>query len=116
MTLNGKNINTFCKQMRFEKIIEFQKGGLGLFQTIKGSYPTLVRVFLCPRVGPFPFLGLTLRWENLGIYLALQLILCNYLDHCFKQNFFMITYKYVLPGHYIIYIYIYYVIYIIYIM
>ena len=37
--------------------------------------PTLVRatVFLCPCVGPFPFLGVMLRCDSLGIYLALQL-------------------------------------------
>ena len=39
------------------------------------------RVFLGPRVGPYSFLGLTLRGDNLGIYLALQLTLLNYLDH-----------------------------------
>ena len=27
-----------------------------------GSIPTLVRVFLCPCVGPFPSVGLTLTW------------------------------------------------------
>ena len=48
---------------------------------VKGSKPNLIRVFLCPRVGLFPFLGLTLRWDNLAIYLALQLTLYNYLHH-----------------------------------
>ena len=41
----------------------------------------MIRVFLCPRVGLFLFLGPTLRWDNLAIYLALQLTLYNYLDH-----------------------------------
>lgn len=45
------------------------------------SKPNLTRVFLSPRVGLFPFLGPTLRWDNLGIYLALQLTPYNYLDH-----------------------------------
>ena len=29
---------------------------------VVGSIPTLVRVFLCPWVGPFPLVGLTLTW------------------------------------------------------
>ena len=29
---------------------------------VVGSIPTLVRVFLCPCVGPFPLVGLTLTW------------------------------------------------------
>ena len=29
---------------------------------VVGSIPTLVRVFLCPCVGPFPSEGLTLTW------------------------------------------------------
>ena len=29
---------------------------------VVGSNPTLVRVFLCPCVGPFPSVGLTLTW------------------------------------------------------
>ena len=29
---------------------------------VVGSIPTLVRVFLCPCVGPFPCVGLTLTW------------------------------------------------------
>ena len=48
---------------------------------VVGSKPNLIRVFLCPRVGLFPFLGPTLRWDNLGIYYALQLTLYNNLDH-----------------------------------
>ena len=36
-----------------------------------GSNPTLVIYFLCPRVGPFLFLGQALRWVKLGNYLAL---------------------------------------------
>ena len=28
----------------------------------KSSFPTLVRVFLCPCVGPFPSVALTLTW------------------------------------------------------
>ena len=31
-------------------------------QKVVGSIPTLVRVFLCPCVGPFPSVGLTLTW------------------------------------------------------
>lgn len=46
-----------------------------------GPNPTLVRVLLCPRVGPLPFPGLTTRWDNLGIYLTLQLTLYKYLYH-----------------------------------
>ena len=37
--------------------------------------------YYCPGVGPFSFLGLTLSWDNLGIYLELQLTLCFYLDN-----------------------------------
>ena len=29
---------------------------------VVGSIPTLFRVFLCPCVGPFPLVGLTLTW------------------------------------------------------
>ena len=45
------------------------------------SNPTLVRVFVCPRVGPFPFLRLTLRWDNLGISQNCNVPSNNYLDH-----------------------------------
>ena len=34
---------------------------------VMGSNPTLVTVFLCPWGGLFFFVGLTLRWHNLGI-------------------------------------------------
>ena len=30
---------------------------------VVGSIPTLVRAFLCPCVGPIPFVGLTLTWS-----------------------------------------------------
>ena len=40
-----------------------------------GSIPTLVRVFLCPCVGPFPSVGLTLTWFIWDINLALHLTL-----------------------------------------
>ena len=47
-----------------------------------GSIPTLVRVFLCPCVGPVPSVGLTLTWfiwdRNLALHVtlhSLQLIL-----------------------------------------
>ena len=40
-----------------------------------GSIPTLVGVFLCPCVGPFPSVGLTLTWfiwdRNLALHLTL---------------------------------------------
>ena len=40
-----------------------------------GSIPTLVRVFLCPCVGPFPSVGLTLTWfvwdRNLALHITL---------------------------------------------
>ena len=38
-----------------------------------GSIPTLVRVFLCPCVGPFPSVGLTLTWFIWGRNLALHI-------------------------------------------
>ena len=38
---------------------------------VVGSIPTLVRVFLCPCVGPFPLVGLTLTWFIWGTKLAL---------------------------------------------
>ena len=41
-----------------------------------GSIPTLVTVFLCLRVGPFPLVGLTLTWviwgRNLALHIALK--------------------------------------------
>ena len=40
-----------------------------------GSIPTLVRVFLCPCVGPFPSVGLTLTWFIWERNLALQVTL-----------------------------------------
>ena len=49
---------------------------------VVGSIPTLVRVFLCPCVGPVPSVGLTLTWfiwdRNLALHVtlhSLQLIL-----------------------------------------
>ena len=42
---------------------------------VVGSIPTLVRVFLCPCVGPFPSVGLTLTWFIWGRYLALHITL-----------------------------------------
>ena len=42
---------------------------------VLGSIPTLVRVFLCPCVGPFPSVGLTLTWfiwdRNLALHITL---------------------------------------------
>ena len=42
---------------------------------VVGSIPTLVRVFLCPCVGPFPSVGLTLTWfiwdRNLALHITL---------------------------------------------
>ena len=35
---------------------------VGIEPKVVGSIPTLVRVFLCPCVGPFPLVGLTLTW------------------------------------------------------
>ena len=46
------------------------------------TFTRVVRVFLCPRVGLFFFLGLMLRCDNL----ALQLTLSNYLDHSININ------------------------------
>ena len=37
---------------------------------VVGSFPTLVRVFLCPCVGPFPSVGLMLTWFIWGRKLA----------------------------------------------
>ena len=37
--------------------------------------------YYSPGVGPFPFVGLALSWDKLGIFLELQLTLCFYLDH-----------------------------------
>ena len=42
---------------------------------VVGSIPTLVRVFLCPCVGPFPSVGLTLTWFIWNINLALHITL-----------------------------------------
>ena len=42
---------------------------------VVGSIPTLIRVFLCPCVGPFPSVGLTLTWfiwdRNLALHITL---------------------------------------------
>ena len=42
---------------------------------VVGSIPTLVRVFLCPCVGPFPSVRLTLTWliwdRNLALHITL---------------------------------------------
>ena len=40
---------------------------------VMGSIPTLVRVFLCPCVGPFPSVGLTLTWFIWDRILALHI-------------------------------------------
>ena len=42
---------------------------------VVGSIPTLVRVFLCPCVGPFPSVGLTLTWFIWDRKLALHITL-----------------------------------------
>ena len=45
---------------------------------VVGSIPTLVRVFLCPCVGPVPSVGLTLTWftwdRNLALHVTLALL------------------------------------------
>ena len=45
---------------------------------VVGSIPTMVRVFLCPCVGPFPSVGLTLTWftwfiwdRNIALHITL---------------------------------------------
>ena len=40
---------------------------------VVGSIPTLVRVFLCPCVGPFPSVRLSLSWLIWGRNLALHI-------------------------------------------
>ena len=44
---------------------------------VVGSFPTLVRVFRCPCVGPFPSVGLTLTWfiwdRNLALHITLRI-------------------------------------------
>ena len=45
---------------------------------VAGSISTLVRVFLCPCVGPFPSVGLTLRWYMGWNISTLQHILSLY--------------------------------------
>ena len=51
---------------------------------VVGSIPTLVRVFLCPCVGPFPSVGLTLAWfvweRNLALHITLYSV--NYWCFC----------------------------------
>ena len=42
---------------------------------VVGSFSTLVRVFLCPCVGPFPSVGLTLTWFIWDRNLALDITL-----------------------------------------
>ena len=52
------------------------------------SIPTLVRVFLCPCVGPFPSVGLTLTWfiwdRNLALHITLYSV--NYSFTCFLNS------------------------------
>ena len=55
---------------------------------VVGSIPTLVRVFLCPCVGPFPSVGLTLTWfiwdRNRALHITLysvNRVFCS----CFKN-------------------------------
>ena len=59
---------------------------------VVGSIATLVRVFLCPCVGPVPSVGLTLTWfiwdRNLALYVtlhSLQLILLKKYK-CYTAN------------------------------
>ena len=47
-----------------------------------GSIPTLVRVFLCPCVGPFPSVGLTLTWFIWDRNIALHITLYSVLHNC----------------------------------
>ena len=42
---------------------------------VVGSIPTLVRVFLCPCLGPVPSVGLTLTWFIWDINLAFHVTL-----------------------------------------
>ena len=44
-------------------------------EDVVGSIPTLVRVFLCPCVGQFPSVGLTLTWFIWDTNLALHITL-----------------------------------------
>ena len=44
-------------------------------EDVIGSIPTLVRVVLCPCVGPFPSVGLTLTWFIWDTNLALHITL-----------------------------------------
>ena len=54
---------------------------------VVGSIPTLVRVFLCPCVGPFPLVGLTLTWfiwdRNLALHITLYSDNSSYLKTLF---------------------------------
>ena len=50
---------------------------------VVGSIPTLVRVFLCPCVGPFPSVGLTLTWFIWDRNLALDITLYSVNSSCF---------------------------------
>ena len=43
---------------------------------VVGSFPILVRLFLCPCVGPIPLVGLTLIWFTWVRKLALNITLC----------------------------------------
>ena len=54
---------------------------------VVGSIPTLFRVFLCPCVGPFPSVGLTLTWfiwdRNRALHITLYSIFCMiWQDNC----------------------------------
>ena len=57
---------------------------------VVGSIPTLVRVFLCPCVGPVPSVGLTLTWfiwdRNLALHVTLQSLQLTHTWFTWVQN------------------------------
>ena len=69
---------------------------------VVGSIPTLVRVFLCPCVGPFPSVGLTLAWFiwdwNLALHITLYSVNYGNRKPRFYLDFFRLIYAAVKRG------------------
>ena len=67
---------------------------------VVGSIPTLVRVFLCPCVGPFPSVGLTLTWflwdRNLALHITLYSVnsVFFFIDLLILHGLFLLTEQY----------------------
>ena len=71
---------------------------------VVGSFPTLVRVFLCPCVGPFSSVGLTLTWfiwdRNIALHITLYSVnhIQNLVGQCPMTNcYFQLCHTLAIP-------------------